>query len=150
MLQRIQTIFLLLITLLSALQIFLPFQTIITYEETHTLFLSPAHYNALTLPIIHLPLVICILISVLALITVFLYKNRTLQMRMCTILALMSLALTASLVSFSFIKLADSHETVISYNLSAFFPLMYVVLAFIAKRFIKRDDDLVKSADRIR
>lgn len=150
MLQRIQTVFLLLITVFSVLQLFVPFQTITTYESTLMLYLSPATYNGSTQAIIHLPLVICLLITLLSLITVFMYKKRSLQMKLCTLIALVSFALTASLFLFTYVKLDNEYETVINYNTAAFIPLINIILAFIAKRFIKKDDDLVKSADRIR
>lgn len=150
MLQRIQTIFLFLITLFSVLQLFVPFQTISTYENTLQLYLSPTKYNEATQAIIHLPLIICILITILSVVAIFLYKKRSVQMKLCTLIALISLCLTASLFLFTYAKLDDKHETIISYHAAAFIPLINIVLAFIAKRFIKRDDELVKSADRIR
>lgn len=150
MLQRIQTIFLFLITVFSVLQLFVPFQTITTYESTQHLYLSPAKYNESTQAIIHLPLIICALITLLSLLAIFMFKKRSLQMKLCTILALLSFALTSSLFLFTYSKPEENHETVISYNLAAFIPLINIILAFIAKRFIKRDDELVKSADRIR
>jgi len=150
MLQRIQTIFLFLITLFSVLQLFVPFQTINTYENTIQVYLSPTKHNESTQAIIHLPLIICLLITILSVVAVFMYKKRSVQMKLCTLIALVSLSLTASLFLFTYAKLEDKHETIISYHVAAFIPLINIVLAFIAKRFIKRDDELVKSADRIR
>lgn len=150
MLQRIQSVFLFLITILSVLQLFLPFQEITTYETSFQLFLFPGKYNESYNGIIHLPLALNAIIIILSLFTVFKYKNRKLQMKLCTFIAILSFMLTASLFLFTYAKLNDTHNTSINYNASSFIPLANIVLAFIAKRFIKSDEDLIKSADRIR
>ncbi|HQV52498.1 MAG: DUF4293 domain-containing protein [Flavobacteriales bacterium] len=84
---------------------------------------------------------------------IFLYKNRTRQMRFVRAAFLLTLAVTA----FMFITdnsvqayLMVDHVLVSTYGLSFYMPLAILVLCVLAERSIKADDALVRSADRLR
>jgi hypothetical protein len=97
-----------------------------------------------------------ILIGVLAaalIACVFLYKNRTRQMGfvrgtyMLTLIVIASMFVTdSSITSY----LSQSGKVATHYGASAVLPLFTMILAFLAERAIRKDEELVKSADRLR
>ncbi|MDD3107863.1 MAG: DUF4293 family protein [Alistipes sp.] len=88
----------------------------------------------------------CILLS---LTTIFLYKNRSLQKRLCSILLVLQLLLCGALAALLIHAFGHFDPVVLStpglYN--APFSVVFLLLA---RRGIVRDDRLVKSLDRIR
>lgn len=150
MLQRFQSVFLFLISLVSALMIFIPFQRINTPDICYVLYLNPANIAEGVKPLIYLPFFLNVLVIVLSLMAIFLYKNRQLQMKLCTLTALLSFGLTACMLSLNYIDLPVQSEIAVTYAFASFFPLVNIILAFVAKRLIRSDEELVKSADRIR
>ena len=150
MLQRLQTLFLLLIVILASLFIFAPFELIKTYQSVYLINLKVWDKAEYIKPIIYLPFSLNILVIVLTLFTIFKFKNRALQMVLCRVIAFISGCIIACLFSFSYINLTEANDAIISYSYITFLPGLNVLLAFIAKRFIKYDEELVKSADRIR
>lgn len=86
-------------------------------------------------------------------VSIFLYSNRARQMRLVRGTYLITLAV----IAFTFITdnsirsfLSGSGSFEHRYGLSYFIPLVVLVLAFLAQRAIKADEDLVKSMDRLR
>lgn len=150
MIQRKQSIFLFLSALLGLSLLFVPVHNMILATGGGTIFLTPlleplvstsTHYGAIFLNFGSL---------LLAFITVFLYNKRELQIKLCYLLMLFWLILTG-LISFgSFVVV---QEPVINFELSyiaVVIGLAGVILAFLAARYIKKDIELLKSADRIR
>lgn len=97
-----------------------------------------------------------IILSVLGLallLTIALYKNRPRQMRFVRGTYLLMLGV----IAFLFITdnsmrayLERSGEVVGHYGPSFYFPMVILVLAFLAERGIRKDEDLVRSVDRLR
>jgi hypothetical protein len=89
------------------------------------------------------------MLSFLILLTVFLYKNRKIQMKLCILNIFIALALLAMLYYMlklqSLVQFSD-----ISFQYPVLFPLVAVVLLFMAYRAILKDDRLIKSLDRLR
>ena len=86
----------------------------------------------------------------LSLISIFMFKKRTLQMRFCFWLILINILLIA-LLFFVYILARDSgYYTFIDFVKFSSFSLIATISAFLARRYIKKDEDLVRSADRIR
>lgn len=150
MLQRIQSIFLLLVSILSLQLFFVTLETVTINNDSFPLTLNPTKVLAPIGKLIYLPITINGCILFLSLITLFLYKRRLLQMKFCVIIALACIALMASLLSFTFFKVEDGNTYTIQYSYTLFLPALNILLAHIAKKFIKNDEELVKSADRIR
>lgn len=150
MLQRLQTLFLLLIVILASLLIFAPFELIKTYQSVYLINLKVWDKAEYIKPIIYLPFSLNILVIVLTLFTILKFKNRALQMILCRVIAIISGFIIACLFTFSYIILPEMNDAIISYSYTSYLPGLNVLLAFIAKRFIKYDEELVKSADRIR
>ncbi|MFH2143632.1 MAG: DUF4293 domain-containing protein, partial [Bacteroidota bacterium] len=88
-----------------------------------------------------------ILISILS--SVFLFKNRKLQMRVCTYSILLIIGFYG-LMSFYFFKLINNLEVVIHYSFTSVLPMIAIVFIFMALRAIKKDEKLIKSVDRLR
>ncbi len=89
-----------------------------------------------------------ILSAILSFITIFLFKNRKLQFVMNRINILLNFLLLGFIV---YNVLNVSGETLVSEKgIGTFLPILSVFLLVFANRYIKKDEDLVKSVDRLR
>ena len=81
------------------------------------------------------------------------YKNRKSQM---LLVKLAALDVVLMLVAFSYVhyqnieSFKQAGDVLMSYDLGTAFPIIAIVLLWMAHRAIKMDDDLVKSVDRLR
>lgn len=89
-----------------------------------------------------------IIITLLALVTIFMYKRRILQKKLCHILLVLQILLCAALV----VYLVQTVALFEGFNLSVtcIFPVIAIILVILARRGIIRDEKLVRSLDRIR
>ena len=86
--------------------------------------------------------------SVLSMVTIFLFKNRKLQFVVGRIIVLINLFLLVLLI---YLSLTLSGETSVSEKgIGMFLPVLVILLIVLANKAIKKDEDLVKSADRLR
>ena len=150
MIQRIQTIYLLLIVALGIALIFLPVLQLVTPEEASELHVwELSAIGGAPLQGIWGLLVTTAQIPLLALVDIFLYKKRLLQARLNIFLALLCLGYYGVLAIYIWqAKLAlgvDWH--ILPW---ASFPLVCFVLTLMATRRILKDEALVRAADRIR
>lgn len=149
MIQRIQTIYLLLIVALGIALIWLPVVQLITPEEAELQVWELSAVGGAPLPGLWGLLVTTALIPLLALVDIFLFKNRLLQARLNIFLALLCLGYYGVLAIYIWqAKLALGVE----WHLMpwASFPLVCFVLTLMATRRILKDEALVRAADRIR
>jgi len=91
-------------------------------------------------------LVLTVLGGLLAIGTIFLFNNRKLQSTLSYTVALLSIVLFG--LGYWLYSSTEGGEASISAGL--FMPLAALVLANLASVFIKKDDNLVKSMDRLR
>ncbi|MFY7672727.1 DUF4293 domain-containing protein [Tenacibaculum sp. MEBiC06402] len=92
--------------------------------------------------------VLFFLSALLAFITIFLFKNRKLQFVLGRLNILTNLFLLGVLV---YLSLTLSGETAVSEKgIGMFLPVIIIVLLVLANKAIKKDEDLVKSVDRLR
>ncbi len=136
MLQRIQTIYLLLAAGASAgLSVFLPYglnQEGIELYAKEELFLLAMFMGS----------------AALSLIAIFLFKNRQLQFVLGRINILLNFILLGVFVYWS---LTVSGETKVSEKgIGMIIPVISIVLLVMANKAIKKDENLVKSVDRLR
>ncbi len=151
MIQRIQTLFLLAVVILSGLM--LTGDLLVMDSGTGTLFnisftgigeVGGSHLQILW------PLSIIIgLIPVLALAAVFLFKKRPLQMRITMFILLLSLG-TILLGAFYVIMFDRKIDVTVIWKVRTLFPLVSAILAWLAYRAIMKDDLRVRSYDRLR
>ncbi len=146
MIQRIQTIYLIIVVILIVQVFFFPFLIFFNEQESisfDALKISDGEYL--------LPLSILFgTIILLALISIFLYKKRMLQARITvvnTLLLLGSIGLVAYFGWQMKNSLTDYH---IQYNFTCIFPIIAIIFNYLALRGIQKDEALVRSANRIR
>ncbi|MBK7381758.1 MAG: DUF4293 family protein [Flavobacteriales bacterium] len=157
MLQRIQSLFLLLAGALSLLTWATPVRTY-TSGTSELLMLTRGIQQSDGTPMadVSMPVpfhVIHTVIGLAFLVSIFLYRNRIRQARI--IRGTWLVALLNGVLQFISSRsldayLRDSGEVVGHYGISFYIPIAVVVFAILAERAIKKDDELVRSADRLR
>jgi hypothetical protein len=98
-------------------------------------------------------LVVVLMGAILAIATVFLYRNRPLQSKMSTVL--LFICLLSGILAFYFIYrdlqlVKELTQVQFSPTYGAFVPMVGIILAFMARRSIEKDEKLVRSMDRLR
>ena len=104
------------------------------------------------------PLVVVnLLVAALALVCIFLYKNRVLQMRVVAVAFLLNVVYVFLLFFWAVDKYGDivwkaleADEMQVSWFVGAYAPIVSIVLFVLAHRAIKRDEEKVRAADRLR
>ena len=162
MIQRRQTIFMLLAVIISALLFFTP---MIWFNADgnvmkFTIFGIENPVEALTLsksytwPLI----VLTVLMTALPLYTIFIYKKRALQVKLCHLnmllnvvfIGLVFLYYDADIQKVISAVEGDSYQFDVAYFYGMIIPLVNLVLEILAIRGIKKDIELLKSIDRLR
>ena len=155
MIQRIQTIYLLLTTILAGLfltgdifklisgvtsKLIMNFRGIfeITAENDFTL-------SGKVFPVF----LVSVLLPLISFISIFLYKNRNIQLKVTLILIILEVLLTV-LITYYTIRFIQRFEASLVPGFRMFIPLILVVFSIMAYRGIKRDENLVRSYDRLR
>ena len=91
----------------------------------------------------------CFLISALiSILVIFLFKHRKLQLKLGRVIILINLFLLGLLI---YLSLTLSGEAAVSKKgIGMLIPVFTILLIILANRAIKKDEDLVKSVDRLR
>ncbi len=143
MIQRIQSVYLLLVMLLSAALFFVNI-----YSIEASIGATPG-LQQFTVTSNTIYLILNCVSGLFALITIFLYKNRNLQVRLSNLNMLFMCIFTGTVFYF-----ADHGKTdpasIVHYGIGSYFPLIQLVFTFLAIRAIRKDEQLVRSADRLR
>ena len=153
MIQRIQTIFLLFATALIGFMLFSPIAKIVRKADEVLFELGfkgltgiddlSSSFNSLPMSIL---IAICLAICI---ITIFLYKKRMLQIRLCIGNIVLLIGLEG--LMFYYVRAAQQAlDGIASYTIVFIFPLVAAILVFLALRGIARDEALVKSLNRLR
>lgn len=87
--------------------------------------------------------------ALLSLVTIFFHKRRILQIRI-SIFNLMMLIGFYALFLFYFFFVKNRLDAIADIKITVMFPVVAVILVFLATRGIRRDEMLVRSYDRIR
>ena len=147
MIQRIQTVFLLVAELLVALLFFLKFADLSVNEELYT-FTVNGIFNDDTMVFNGLPIMIFIgLILFLHLVIILMYKKRVLQIRMLVFTIILLLGLFGMFFYFTYAGFTGAQ---VAFKVPVAFPVIAVILDYLAIRAIGKDEALVRSLDRIR
>jgi len=155
MIQRIQSLYLSLITLISLL--FIKGSYLVFSEKSGSfirvtfngIFRDNMGQNPDLIEKM-LPLsALIILIPVISLITVFVFKSRKIQMRLSLILIILIIIFVAALIYVSFGTISKFDATIIP-GIKMILPILLFVLSILAYMGIRKDDLLVKSYDRLR
>ena len=155
MIQRIQTLYLFIIVVLSLFSMFLPFGGFInTTEALHYIinykgiFLIQASGNEFLQNVWSLTALSAI-IPVLAFITIFLFKKRMLQIR----LVIFNMVLMVGyyvLLGIYFWQATTKLNADWYLEIVTAFPLINLILSYLALRAIGKDEALIKSLNRLR
>ena len=144
MIQRIQTLYLLVAAIFSSGLIFV-FN--LWTEKSGKILSAPSLLNESS-TLLKTILFAYILSSLLSVITIFLFKNRQLQFVLGRLNMLINFYLLGVLI---YLSLTLSGEAAVSEKgIGMFMPVIVVVLLALANKAIKKDEDLVKSVDRLR
>ena len=90
------------------------------------------------------------LFALLALVTVFLYKKRILQIRLCVFNAILMVCFYGLFLFFWYDLKAALEPVSLNVRLALCFPLICLILDYLAIRNIGADEVLVRSLDRLR
>ena len=154
MLQRIQTLYLLVAALLVVALFFVPFAELTGKDGAHSLFnISGIKLNSSdnsTSLDNAWPVLVLVSLSLIMIVTsIFLFKNRIMQIRVSYISICILFVLKALMYYYTWssnnVPIGGLHT-----KIYAALPLIAAILVFLAIRNIKKDENLVKSIDRIR
>jgi peptidoglycan/LPS O-acetylase OafA/YrhL len=147
MIQRIQTLFLLLAAICSFLLFAFPFASVPAKVENSALFSNDTVYN---LSDNYALLAFYALVGVIALAAIFLFNNRPRQIMVGKVaMGIHLLAIILTIVFFSQDAVMQS-ETTPNDQLGLYAPIIGLVMLILAVRAIQKDEKLVKSMDRLR
>ena len=95
--------------------------------------------------------IILLITSTLTFLNIFLFKYRALQMRVCTFCMILLVGWYAAYAFFAWYFL-DAFQTEVSFKVSvwASLPFVSLILLYLAFRGIFKDEKLVRSLDRLR
>lgn len=167
MLQRVQTIFLLCVAICMILMLFFPIWekealgqdqgeriTLDAFQQTHSQTSTDSNDEntgqAENKPTYYIA-ILAILATIVATISIFRYDNRLTQIKLG---ALNSLLIAGAMGTSLYFTM--NSEKVIdpgvqgSYQIGFFMPVAALIFNLMANRFIRRDEKLVKSVDRLR
>ncbi len=154
MIQRIQSLYLLLSVLFSAGYFFFPFSIKIFKQPEgdaiYRLLLHGIEYPDGSVKTQYLLAALCTILTLFLLVTLFLYKNRPLQIRLCWFSILICLAIITAEYFLSDAMGNHQGKANAVYMHASYVPLVQLLLIRLAVRGIKKDQELVRSADRIR
>ncbi|MDH6308824.1 signal transduction histidine kinase [Dysgonomonas sp. PFB1-18] len=166
MIQRIQSIFLLLVAILMGIALYFPISEVVDNDGISVMY----HSYGLEIAGDKLPvwkdqvssitwgsLTFALLSIITPLVAIFLYKNRKRQARITLFNTLFIVLYYVAVVSYfcAFINKIDSEDANIHINLTPssliiLLPLVALIFNFLAYWRIRKDEKLVKSLDRIR
>ncbi|REH45819.1 uncharacterized protein DUF4293 [Tenacibaculum gallaicum] len=144
MIQRIQSIYLLVAGIISGGLTFL--FSLWSNSQTNTVYVLDLFSGNSTLEN-SIP-VLFFISALVAIVTIFLFKNRQLQFVLNRLNILINLFLLGLLIYLS--QTLSGEASVSEKGIGMFFPIVVILLLVLANRAIKKDEDLVKSVDRLR
>ncbi len=157
MIQRIQTVFLALVAILGVVFSFSPILGFTGYETDYIMnaYKTIAVENEATVIAKNMGVgVMQGLVFLVALATILLYKNRSLQMKLSKLnILLLALQIAAIVMYSDVVKTAigpNANDVMVNFKFGSIIPIVSLILTYMAIRFIKKDDKLIKSADRLR
>jgi hypothetical protein len=149
MIQRIQSVLLFDIVILSVLTLFFPFVQYQSGDTVLAMSLMPQSIAPGISQLVYIPSALNIIVPLFSLYVISQYKDRPKQAKLARVLLLLILALLTAMLAINFHEGEQTGWTK-TYLWPSFLPIASAISAFLAARFIKKDEELVRSADRIR
>jgi hypothetical protein len=163
MLQRIQSVYLAIVAIASLMLFFFPLADYYNdLEGNYKFFIygmrcmdpEPKEIASafFTSRLIFLPLIFLTTASfIFSVAAIFLYKNRFLQIRICAFNMITNIVLIMVVFFFYATKIQEVTKTEPEYNyIGMVLPLVSIVFLILSNRAIRKDEKLVKSAERLR
>jgi hypothetical protein len=155
MIQRIQSVFLLLLAIAMIVLLFIPIwqetapQTNQNLELTAFQLTNTAANNTSTSTIAIG--ILAIISACVALYEIFQYKNRLTQMKLGMLNTLLIAGLLGAIIYYSLFVGEDINPAIEGKReIGFYFPVVALLLNSLSNRFISRDEKLVRSVDRLR
>jgi hypothetical protein len=162
MIQRIQSLYLLMVIIAYSLLFFFPIAsyktvpvdivalTLVTPTNNITSFsllkiTSDKFSSNSTIPLI----AVVVILALAVMVTIFLYKKRLLQIKITAIILLAHIGFIAALFYFAD-SVAKKVGVEAAYETGAYIALIPLVFLVLANRSIRRDEKMVRSTDRLR
>lgn len=155
MIQRIQTVYLLLAAVLMAMTCVFPvawlMQSDSSFYNINALGVQAYDMEAYSLDLGGIALMVATAIAtIVPFAAIFGFNNRCRQMRW-VVYAILLMIVQAALLAVNIYFLMESFPTLrLVPNIGAILPLCSIIFSILAHRAIKRDDDKIRSIDRIR
>lgn len=152
MIQRIQTLYLFAAAALMVTALLTPLAYFAAGTDEYTLRAFSLSGSGMTQSTIYMGIVMALAAAV-PLVNIFLFKRRMLQIRLCAVELVLLLGSVAFIgiyyyLSTRMVSQAEFHTQ--GFRIAVVFPLVSLVLDYLAMRAIFKDELLVKSLDRIR
>ncbi len=142
MIQRIQSLFLLGTAISGALFAFLPWAVFHLGDGKEDVILKGTSELVSSLP--------GLTIALFALINIFLFRNRKRQMRVCNVLFVIAIGALSSAVLKITATSAELKANDFDYQFGMVWPVISIIFTYMARHSINKDEQLVRSADRLR
>ena len=151
MIQRIQTLYLLVTIVLTALVIGFPIMDIMSFENVfYTVTVLGVYVDKSMEYSVWPLLVLCIVNILIALAAITQFKKRILQMRLATFNVLLTVGFYAMLIGYYWILKERFSANEITFNWTLILPAINIILTYLSIRSIGRDEALVRATDRLR
>lgn len=145
MIQRIQTIFLILTAGVFGILFKLPFAT---SDKPSAQFLADQVYDITDHPAM---IALTVLGAIIAIVSIFMFQNRKLQLKLGYLIIVIAILLPGVAFLLFTKESASIDPTVhVADQAGMFLPALAIILVAVANYFIRKDDKLVKSMDRLR
>ena len=151
MIQRIQTLFLLAAAAFMALMLFLPLAEILTTDGVTYTGMSRGLLKEGELVVRTLPVNILVVVTAgILLFNIFLFRNRKLQIRLCVYAIILEFGLVGLMYYFWVVVLRQLEVDNFLVRVPIVFPVVAVILTYLAFRGIRKDEILIRSLDKLR
>lgn len=154
MIQRIQTLYLLAVAAMMITAIFTPLANFMAGAEEYNLFAFALKGAELSHSTIYMGIII-VLSAIIPIVTIFSYKKRLLQIRLCAVEIVLLLGSLIFMGIYYYLSNRIFSELglqvhITSIRIAVIFPIVSLILTYMASRAIFKDEMLVRSLDRIR
>lgn len=138
--QRIQTVYLLLAAIVTAVFAFVPVINVLNPDGVVEISFNSLHFGAWTM-------VLEILIVILAIIAIFKYRDLKTQIRLTNVLMLLIVTL---IIVISIMTWVLHDKLIMQFTPYIVMPFVALILVWLAKKGIKHDKKLLADSERIR
>ena len=152
MIQRIQSLYLLAVAALMIAAVFTPLAYFVAGVEEFKLFAFALKNAESSHPTLYMGIIVA-LAAILPLIALFSFKNRMLQIRLCAVELVILVGAQIFMAIYYYLSnrmFAQFEFHTQGFHIAIIFPLVAIILDYLALRAIFRDEMLVRSLDRIR